>query len=145
MTKIDVMSKIKEGIAQAETQKQEVITGLGSDQPENISSIREALAKIQMQFQQDDIPYNTIEIGLNHVMSLLKKYEELAVELEPEDISQIVQGYMALTDQEVRTIFDKSSKKKTTKKPTTAVDRILKAASEKNNDLSDTNFDDLVF
>lgn len=140
----DVMNQIKSGIATSEEQKKEIITGLGADQAHSIESIRDALEVIKTQFEQDAVPYATIEIGLNHVMKILKEHEDLSLELEPWDISTIVQSYMALTDEEVRTVFDKASKTKKGPKASHAVDRVLKAAKENKGAVPDLDSDELI-
>lgn len=70
-------------------------------------------------------------------MKLLKQYEDVALELEDEDIAKIVQGYMALSDEEVRSIFDKAQRKGKAKPKSTdaTTKRVLAAAKEGNIEL----------
>lgn len=137
----NVMDLIKKGIDEEakkeEAAQKEIITNLGSDDTPSLDTIRDALTHIQEQFQKDDIPYNTIEVGLRSVMQILKSHEDLALELQPQDISEIVQSYMALSDEEVRTIFDKSAKKKKTKTKTYGQKKALKAVEEADEEGSD--------
>lgn len=140
-----IMASIKAGIdkkTEEDVVAKEEVFGLGTaDEPEHLTTIREALAKIKGLFEQETIPTNTIEIGLKEVMKLLKKYEDVALELEPEDISTIVTSYMALSEEEVKTIFDKAAKKKAKPKASASVKKILAAAKEDSGDIDLSNLE----
>lgn len=127
---------LKEGIVakhKEEEQIKEQITGLGIEEAAPIDTVSGAIDRINALFKEEDVPHETIKIGLNEVMRLLKQYEDVVLELKPEQISDIVTGYMALADEETRTIFDKAAKKKKpAKKAPTKIANILKAAKESN-------------
>jgi len=96
-----------------------------ADEANPLATINDALDRIKEMWKEDSVPTTSIEVGLRTVMKLLKEYEDVVIELEPERISEIVQSYIALTDEETKTIFDKAAKKKT-KKPATKRDKEIK-------------------
>lgn len=146
----DIMNSLKAGInakQEEDAKAKEEVFGLGlAEDAMPIDTIKDAIGVIKSQFEQESIPYVTIEVGLREVMKLLKKYEDIVLELEPEAIETIVVSYMALSDEEVKTIFDKASKKKKTVKKTKAIKEIEKLAQERKGDtsaLEDFDFDSL--
>ena len=112
----------------------EQITGLGDDKAPVINQVKDGINLVKGMWQQDEVPIASIEVGLHTVMSLLKKYEDVVLELEPEDIRDIVSSYMALAEEETRSIFDKAAKKKAKTKQTDPkkkkMDLVVKAARE---------------
>ena len=141
-----IMANIKASIevaAEKEASQKQEIFGLGTDDDAApITTIKDALLNIRGLFEEENIPYATIEVGLKEVMRLLKSYEDVTLELEPEDINTIVTSYMSLADEEVKTIFDKAAKKKAKPKVAQSTKKILAAAKEDTGevDLSDLNF-----
>lgn len=141
-----IMANIKAGIdqkAEEEAAAKEEVFGIGTpDDVFSIHSIKDALGIIKSQFEQEQIPYKTIELGLKEVMKLLKAYEDVVLEMEPEDINAIVTSYMALADEETKTIFDKAAKKKKpAAKKSTSVKRVLAAAKEDTGEIDLSNLD----
>lgn len=146
---VPAINKIKQAIKDKETEEQQIksqITGITDDAAPVLERVQDAIAHINSLWEQEGAPIATIRLGLQEVMKLLHTYEDVVLELEPQDISDIVSSYMALADEETRSIFDKASKKKA-KKPAVSktVKDIMKAAKESSPDDNDSSFlDDLV-
>ena len=138
-----IMASIKAGIEKKsgeETLAKQEVFGLGTDdEAPPLQTITDAINNIRGLMEQQEIPFNTIEIGLKNVMKLLKSYEDVVLELQEEDIATIVTSYMALADEETKTIFDKASKAKKKAVVKQSVKKILAAAKEDTGevDLSD--------
>lgn len=140
-----VMASIKAGIdkkTEEEVVAKQEVFGLGTDdEAPPLTTITDAINNIRGLMQQDDIPFNTIEIGLKNVMKLLKKYEDVVLELEEEDIATIVTSYMSLADEETKTIFDKAAKTKKKAATKQSVKKVLAAAKEDTGEVDLSNLE----
>lgn len=78
--------------------------------------ILQRIAEIEKLMAAEQIPIATLKSACRTVMLTLKDNADTILELEPADIGQVVQAYMAIADEETKRVFTKQSKKKATKK-----------------------------
>lgn len=76
-----------------------------------IDAIHKAKEYVNQLLEAEGFAPRNLEIALRETLKVLKQYPETILELQPEDISDIVSGYMALADAELKSIFDKQAKK----------------------------------
>lgn len=98
-----------------------------------VASIQERLTQIDGLLAAEQIPVERIRSGLKDVMTCLKDNEGSIMELEPTDISRVVQSYIKIADVAVQEILTK-------KKPATKKTAAKKLAAAK-----DVNLDDVEF
>lgn len=145
--KPSAIESIKEKIAKQQKEEQEVketITGLTDDEAPPLARVQDAIAYLNTLWEQEEVPVASIKLGLNSVLKLIKQYEDIVLELEPEAIEDIVTTALKLTDEETRSIFDKAAKKKTSKKKASkkrAVKDMIKAMKEEVLDEDDDELD----
>ena len=82
------------------------------------STVSEKLAKIDQLLAAENLPVDRLRVGLKDVMGCIKNVEGSIMELEPNSIKLIVQGYVSIADAEVQTIV--AGKTKTAKKKSVA-------------------------
>ena len=78
-------------------------------------SISEKIAIIDKQMQKEGIPMDRLRTGLQDVMTCIKAAGDDIMELEPDDMATVVQGYILTADTEVQRIVT-NQKKATVKK-----------------------------
>lgn len=81
-----------------------------------LSPIKQYLKRIEDLIAKQDIPIATLRSSCNTVMLELAKHQDSILELEPKEISLIVEGYIKVADEETRGILENKSKASSRKK-----------------------------
>ncbi len=93
-----------------------------------MSSLEEKLRDIEALMEKQDIPVKTLKMCCDSIMKDLKHSPDTVLDLEPEQIQTIVQGYIKAADTEVTKVLVK--KKKATKKAKPKISSKAKALLE---------------
>ncbi len=97
-----------------------------------LSTLEEKLKDIEALMEKEDIPVKTLKMCCDSIMKDLKHSPDTVLDLEPEQIQTIVQGYIKATDTEVTKVLVKKKKaaKKVKPKISTKAKALLEAASQ---------------
>ncbi len=82
-----------------------------------LSPLEEKLRDIEILMEKAEIPVQALKMCCDGIMKDIKASPDTVLDLEPEQIQIIVQGYIKATDAEVQKVLVKQKKAKKTTKP----------------------------